>query len=87
MTFKVNFALRRLMVAGQDLSATSCQARTFRPTARWGMPSSQNALLEATKKRAAKLKAKGKPVDFKELLRALVTPRRRRAPCVPPYAG
>lgn len=38
-------------------------------TARWGMPASQQALLEATKKRAAKLEAKGKPVDFKELLR------------------
>jgi hypothetical protein len=37
--------------------------------ARWGMPSSQFALMEATKKRAAKLEAKGKPVDFKELLR------------------
>jgi putative SOS response-associated peptidase YedK len=37
--------------------------------ARWGMPSSQLALMEATKKRAAKLEAKGKPVDFKELLR------------------
>jgi putative SOS response-associated peptidase YedK len=37
-------------------------------TARWGMPSSQHALLEATKKRAAKLEAKGKPVDFKRLL-------------------
>jgi putative SOS response-associated peptidase YedK len=37
--------------------------------ARWGMPSSQHALMEATKKRAAKLEAKGKPVDFKELLR------------------
>jgi putative SOS response-associated peptidase YedK len=35
-------------------------------TARWGMPSSQHALLEATKKRAAKLEAKGKAVDFKE---------------------
>jgi hypothetical protein len=32
------------------------------------MPSSQHALMEATKKRAAKLEAKGKPVDFKELL-------------------
>src|SRR5215211_6056535 len=30
-------------------------------TARWGMPSSQHALLEATKKRAHKLEAKGKP--------------------------
>lgn len=36
--------------------------------ARWGMPSSQSALMEATKKRATKLEAKGKPVDFKELL-------------------
>jgi putative SOS response-associated peptidase YedK len=38
-------------------------------TARWGMPSSAQALLVATKKRAAKLEAKGKPVDFKQLLR------------------
>src|SRR5476651_2255607 len=38
-------------------------------TARWGMPSSQFALMESTKKRAAKLEAKGKPVDLKELLR------------------
>ncbi|BCP55825.1 DUF159 family protein [Kaistia sp. 32K] len=37
--------------------------------ARWGMPSSQFALMEATKKRAAKLQAKGHQVDFKELLR------------------
>lgn len=37
--------------------------------ARWGMPSSQKALLEATQKRAAKLEAKGKQFDFKELLR------------------
>ena len=40
-----------------------------RATARWGMPSSQQALMEATKKRAAKLESKGKPVDFKQLLR------------------
>jgi putative SOS response-associated peptidase YedK len=33
------------------------------------MPSSQFALMQATKKRAAKLEAKGKPVDFKNLLR------------------
>jgi putative SOS response-associated peptidase YedK len=33
------------------------------------MPSSQHVLMEATKKRAQKLEAKGKPVDFKELLR------------------
>jgi putative SOS response-associated peptidase YedK len=38
-------------------------------TARWGMPTSQVALIEATKKRANKLEAKGQPVDFKELLR------------------
>ncbi|MBB6306194.1 SOS response-associated peptidase [Xanthobacter tagetidis] len=37
--------------------------------ARWGMPSSQFALMEAAKKRAAKLEAKGQEVDFKELLR------------------
>lgn len=37
--------------------------------ARWGMPSSQFALMQAAKKRAAKLEAKGKTVDFKELLR------------------
>lgn len=37
--------------------------------ARWGMPSSQLALMEAAKKRAAKLEAKGQAVDFKELLR------------------
>src|SRR5258707_2970723 len=38
-------------------------------TARWAMPSSQKALMDATKKRAEKLQAKGKTVDFKELLR------------------
>jgi hypothetical protein len=32
-------------------------------TARCGMPSSQHALMEATKKRASKLEAKGKPVE------------------------
>jgi putative SOS response-associated peptidase YedK len=37
--------------------------------ARWGMPTSQVATMEGAKKRAAKLEAKGKPVDFKELLR------------------
>jgi len=37
--------------------------------ARWGMPSSQKALMDAAKKRASKLEAKGKPVDFKQLLR------------------
>ncbi|MGF7162521.1 putative SOS response-associated peptidase YedK [Rhodoligotrophos appendicifer] len=37
--------------------------------ARWGMPSSQRALMEATQRRAQKLEAKGQAVDFKELLR------------------
>ncbi len=37
--------------------------------ARWGMPSSKRALFEAATKRADKLRAKGKPVDFDELLR------------------
>lgn len=37
--------------------------------ARWGMPSSQIALMEATRKRAAKLEAKGMTVAFKDLLR------------------
>lgn len=36
---------------------------------RWGMPSSKPALFEAAKLRADKLRAKGKPVDFDELLR------------------
>lgn len=37
--------------------------------ARWGMPSSQLALMQSAKKRAQKLEAKGQPFDFKELLR------------------
>src|SRR5690349_4944367 len=37
--------------------------------ARWGMPTSQLAMLEATKKRAAKLEAKGQSVDFSNLLK------------------
>lgn len=36
---------------------------------RWGMPSSKKALLDAATKRADKLRAKGKPVDFDQLLR------------------
>jgi len=36
---------------------------------RWGMPSSKKALLDAATKRADKLRAKGKPVDFDALLR------------------
>jgi putative SOS response-associated peptidase YedK len=37
--------------------------------ARWGMPSSQFALMQSAKKRATKIEAKGQKVDFKELLR------------------
>ena len=36
---------------------------------RWGMPSSKKAIFEAAKKRAGKIEAKGKAVDFDELLR------------------
>lgn len=36
---------------------------------RWGMPSSKKALLDAAAKRADKLRAKGKEVDFDHLLR------------------
>lgn len=36
--------------------------------ARWGMPSSRKALLDAATKRADKLRAKGKEVDFLKLL-------------------
>ncbi|NTG48557.1 SOS response-associated peptidase [Agrobacterium rhizogenes] len=36
---------------------------------RWGLPSSKEALFQAAKKRAEKLRAKGKDVDFDELLR------------------
>jgi len=37
--------------------------------ARWGLPSSRKALLDAATKRADKLRAKGKEVDFDQLLR------------------
>ena len=37
--------------------------------ARWGMPSSSKALMDATKKRAEMLQVKDKSVDFKALLR------------------
>jgi len=37
--------------------------------ARWGMPSSKKAQLDAATRRADKLRAKGKDVDFDELLR------------------
>ena len=36
---------------------------------RWGMPSSSQAIYQATAKRADKLRAKGKPVDFDALLK------------------
>lgn len=36
---------------------------------RWGLPSSSFALLQSAQKRADKLKAKGTPFDFKELLK------------------
>src|SRR6476646_213161 len=36
---------------------------------RWGMPSSQRAMMDATAKRVKRLEAKGEKVDFKELLR------------------
>jgi putative SOS response-associated peptidase YedK len=36
---------------------------------RWGMPSSKQAIYQAATKRAEKLRAKGKEVDFPELLR------------------
>lgn len=36
---------------------------------RWGMPSSRKAILDKATARADKLRAKGKPVDFDELLR------------------
>jgi putative SOS response-associated peptidase YedK len=36
---------------------------------RWGMPSSKKALLEAAGRRADKLRAQGKEVDFNELLK------------------
>ena len=38
-------------------------------TARWGMPSSRKAILDAATKRADKLRAKGKDVDFEQLLK------------------
>jgi putative SOS response-associated peptidase YedK len=37
---------------------------------RWGMPSSKKALLDAATRRADKLRAKGKDVDFPKLLQA-----------------
>lgn len=37
--------------------------------ARWGMPSSRKAIMDAAKTRADKLRAKGREVDFDELLK------------------
>ena len=36
---------------------------------RWGMPSSQRAMMDATAKRAKRLEARGEKIDFKELMR------------------
>jgi len=36
---------------------------------RWGMPTSQRAMMGATNKRARKLEEKSKSVDYKQLLR------------------
>jgi hypothetical protein len=44
--------------------------------ARWGMPSSQFALMQSVKAKAAKLEAKAQPVDFKEMLRMSAIPAR-----------
>jgi putative SOS response-associated peptidase YedK len=48
---------------------TAADGRRELAMARWGMPSSRKALLDAATKRADKLRAKGKLVDFDELLR------------------
>ncbi|WP_123288424.1 SOS response-associated peptidase [Brevundimonas halotolerans] len=43
--------------------------RRILATARWGMPSSRKAIFDKASARADKLRAKGKDVDFDELLR------------------
>lgn len=48
---------------------TAADGRRELGMARWGMPSSRKALLDAATKRADKLRAKGREVDFAELLR------------------
>lgn len=48
---------------------TAADGRRELAMARWGMPSSRKALLDAATRRADKLRAKGKAVDFDELLR------------------
>lgn len=37
--------------------------------ARWGMPTAANILMQATRRRALKLEEKGKPGDFRQMLR------------------
>lgn len=49
----------------------------------WGLPSSSQALYEAASKRADKLREKGKPIDFNELLR-LEPDRERPTSATPP---
>jgi len=48
---------------------TAADGRRELAMARWGMPSSRKALLDSATRRADKLRAKGKAVDFDELLR------------------
>jgi putative SOS response-associated peptidase YedK len=48
---------------------TALDGRRELVRARWGMPSSKKALMDATAKRAKKLEAKGKAVDFPALMR------------------
>lgn len=45
------------------------EGRRVLTLARWGMPSSRKAILDAATKRADKLRAKGKAVDFDALLK------------------
>ena len=61
----MGFQNRKLSTVKSIISSTEPELAM----ARWGMPSSQMAQMQATKKRAGKLEAKGKAVDFKELLR------------------
>ena len=54
--------------AAPVIVSTQDGAREMRDM-RWGMPSSKKALLDAATRRADKLRAKGRAVDFAELLR------------------
>ena len=62
---------RRCRARFPTIRHRSCAMEPTDESSPWrdGHPSSQFALMQATKKRAAKLEAKGKPVDFRELLR------------------